>query len=75
MNPNEKELTELKEAIAAELELCRHNDTPTVCSMKNTPEGYAKIEARIIDMVGNGGRTISEAIISIEKEYNPNILD
>lgn len=54
-----------------ELEFCNQVDTPTVCQMITTPEGKEKIIELILEYVGNSGQTVSQAIVSIEREFNP----
>lgn len=71
-----EKLNQLKEQIRQELDLCDTTDTPTVCKMKQTEEGYAMIEKLVIDKVLYGtGMTISDAIVEIENEYDINSLD
>lgn len=55
-----------------ELEYCNQEDTPIVCSMCSTPKGKQKIIDLIVEYVGNSGQTVSQAIVSIEEESNPN---
>lgn len=72
MDKAEDKLAELRRLIKIELEMCDSSNVPTVCQMKNTPEGYKKIEQLIINSVMKTGDSIGEAILRIEKEYNPN---
>lgn len=72
MDKPEQKLAELRRLIKIELDMCDGSNVPTVCQMKDTPEGYAKIEQLIIASVMKGGDTIGEAILRVEKEYNPN---
>lgn len=65
-----QKLTELKELIKVELDLCDRYSTPTVCKMRN--ESYAQLEKLIIEKVVVEKRTISSAIIAIEYEFNIN---
>jgi len=72
--PYEQVLKELKENIAVQLDLCEPTSTPTVCSMKATPEGYKKLEDMMIELIADGGKTISQAIIDVERAFNPNMI-
>jgi 5'(3')-deoxyribonucleotidase len=72
--PYEQVLKELKENIAVQLDLCEPISTPTVCTMKATPEGYKKLEDMMIELIADGGKTISQAIIDVERAFNPNMI-
>lgn len=72
--PYEQVLKELKENIAIQLDLCEPTPTPTICSMKATPEGYKKLEDMMIELIADGGNTISQAIIQVERAFNPNMI-
>ncbi len=67
------QINKLKKLISLELKHCSAGNTPYVCNEKSTPEGYQKIEQLIINLIDNNGLTISQAIIEIERTYNPNI--
>lgn len=71
-----EKLQKLTQQIKKQLDLCESTDTPEVCAMKDTPEGYAKIEKLIIQKVLYGDNiSIADAIVEIENEYNPNALE
>jgi len=72
--PYEQVLKELKENIANQLDFCESTQTPAVCRMIASPEGYKKLEDMIIDHVADGGLTISKAIITVERSFNPNMI-
>lgn len=74
-NSYEQKLEELRELIRLSLEYCDPIESPAVCDMKSTPEGYKKLEEDILDRAIKGGFTVSQAIIQIEKEYNNNRID
>lgn len=69
-----EKIEELKDLIRTSLELCDPYETPIVCRMKEDGNSYKKLEESIIDRVVKGGHSISEAILQIEKENNPNII-
>lgn len=58
-----------------ELDLCNKIDTPMVCKSISTPEGRTKILNLVVEYVGNSGQSISQAIVSIERELNPNSIE
>ena len=67
------QLQELRTLIVAELALCDMDTTPKVCSM------YASDPAAIIDLVQKYVLTktikIGEAIVQVEKDFNPNVIE
>lgn len=70
METSNDKIKELRSLIKAQLEMCDHANTPTVCKMKSTTEGYNSVEEMIIRRVAEQGDTIGQAIIEIEKEFN-----
>jgi hypothetical protein len=72
-NRDSPKLTELKDLIKVQLEMCDPIDTPIICQMRTNE--YANLEKQIITQIVEQGKTIGDAIISIEKEFNPNIAD
>jgi|GEM_PF-5855834 len=70
MESSNDKIKELKQLIKAELDFCDENSTPWVCKMKSTD--YQKVEKLIIERVSNGGYSINDAIVDIEREYNLN---
>lgn len=75
MGVNSPTIEELRKQTIArikkELEYCNIEDTPIVCEMIKNPEDRKKIIELILDYVGNAGQTISQAIVSIERENDP----
>jgi len=69
-----KELEKLKILIKAELDLCNKDKTPTVCSLSSDSDEYPKLEQMIIDRISIEGLSISQAIVEIERTYNPNLI-
>lgn len=61
--------------MAAELDLCDSLETPHVCANLQTPAGRTKIEKLIVEKVVTGHLSISEAIVQIETELNPNVYE
>jgi hypothetical protein len=69
-------LDQLKNQIKQQLDLCDSTETPTICAIKNTPDGYADIEKMVIDKVLYGpDPSIANAIVEIENTYNINSTD
>ena len=68
-------INELKTLIKAELDLCNPAKTPTVCSMAANVEQYPKLENMIIDRIKIEAKTIGQAIVSIEREFNINMTN
>ena len=60
----------LKAMIKENLHNCNTITTPTVCSLKNTPEGFASLEKEIFDRRAASGKTVGQVILEIEKEYS-----
>lgn len=73
MKNTESQLEELTDLIHVELDSCDMSDTPFVCAELSTEGGKKKLTDIIINDIINRGSTICESIISIEKEYNPNL--
>lgn len=72
--PYGEKIKELKDLIRTSLDLCDEYQTPKVCQMKADGDSYKLLEENIIDRVVKGGHSISDAILQIEKENNPNII-
>lgn len=66
-------LKEVKRLAYKELEFCNDDTTPLVCQMIHTPGGKEKIVNLIVEYVGKYGMSISEAIVTIERERNLNL--
>jgi uncharacterized protein YtpQ (UPF0354 family) len=64
-------LTDFKNNIKEELELCDPIQTPYVCANTQTEAGYAVLERLLMAKVLNEKITIGEAIVAIEQELNP----
>ncbi len=71
MSEVKKLLEQVREAAKQELEFCNPDNTPAVCNMISTPEGKEKILNLILEYIGNSGMSVSEAIVTIERENNP----
>lgn len=71
---NEK-LKELKELIHSHLSACDKILTPTICEMKDSPEGKVELEQMILTRILERGITVGQAINEIEKEYNLNLIN
>jgi len=71
---NEK-LKELKNLIHSHLNVCDKILTPTICEMKDSPEGKAELEQMILTRILERGITVGQAINDIEKEYNSNLIN
>lgn len=69
------ELERLKLNIRIELDLCDATDTPFVCANITTDDDYQKIEHLVIQKILSGKMTISQAIILIEHDLNPNMYE
>lgn len=67
------QIAELKLLIKTQLEMCNVVDTPMVCQMHH--KEYDKLQSLIISRIVEQSMSIGDAIISIEKELNPNIAD
>lgn len=63
----------LRTLIHDHLETCEPAKTPTICQMKSEKNGYQKVENEIIERIIRNGLTVSDAIIQIESEFNPNM--
>jgi hypothetical protein len=69
-------LKKLKDQIRQQLDLCDSADTPAVCQMKESPQGYADIEKMVIQKVLYGTNpSVADAIVEIENEYNINSVE
>lgn len=66
------ELSELRNLIQAHLNNCDPITTPTVCEMKATMEGSKQLEDDILARCASRGLSVGQAVLEIEREYNPN---
>lgn len=71
------QLERLRQSINSQLELCDSVDTPTICSMlaDNDPSAKEKLVDLIIKKIVNQKMDIPQAIVAIETEFNPNMMD
>tara|TARA_R110000868_G_scaffold150976_1_gene374521 strand:- start:711 stop:944 length:234 start_codon:yes stop_codon:yes gene_type:complete len=63
-------IQELRKNAENELEFCNQGETPNVCNLSRTERGKKLIVDLIVEYVGKRSMTISEAIITIERENN-----
>ena len=68
MEPTER----LKQMIKENLHQCNGVITPTICTLKNTPEGFASLEKEIFERCASSGKTVGQVILEIEQEYSAN---
>lgn len=71
ISANQEVLTEFRQNIRTELDLCDAIQTPFVCANIGTEDGYKKIEQLICAKVIDEKITIGEAIVQIETDLNP----
>lgn len=64
--------TRLKEMIKQNLDGCNQVLTPTICTLKNTPESFASLEKEIFERCAATGKTVGQVILEIEQEYSRN---
>ena len=67
-------LQELKDLISLILMDIDKYDYPYVYDMVNDPEVRPNLEENIINLCKETGMTIQDAILQIERDYNPNML-
>ncbi len=67
-------LSELKDNIRQQLEFCDEGETPIVCKLKHG-DGYKQVEDLIIKKILHEHKSIAEAIVAIEEEFNINSTD
>lgn len=71
----EKDMTpenRLKEMIKQNLDGCNQILTPTICTLKNSKEGFASLGKEIYERCAASGKTVGQVILEIEKEYSAN---
>ena len=66
---------QVKVLIRAQLEYCDVETTPKLCELHHYPENRDKIERAVLAYVREEGLTIAEAIIQLERDYNPNLMN
>lgn len=66
---------QLRAAIAAQLDYCDVDTTPKLCEMLRIEGNYEKVMEDVTRYVRKDGLLIAEAIIQVERDYNPNIID
>lgn len=70
-----QEEEKIKDLIKQELSFCECENVPFVCANKSTPEGETKMVQLVFDYVLRKNVSISDAIVEVETEFNPNISD
>jgi hypothetical protein len=65
-------LDTLKANVEAELAQCERGETPYICANTQSAEGRQKMVNLIVRRVIEQHITVSEAIVEIEVELNPN---
>jgi hypothetical protein len=74
--PTTKELLqEINDLIAVNLDECDKYDYPHVCNMASNPDTRKLLEERLLNMIKASGMTVQEAILQMERAYNPNMLE
>ena len=71
----EQKLAKLRTLVRAELNLCDSSKTPYICAIHSNIEQSGILEKNITDMVQDYGLTISQCIVRLERDYNPNLID
>jgi hypothetical protein len=71
----EKQIKELKELLAIELDSCDRLSWPYICNMKSNKKGYESIEKMVIQMCEQSGCSIGTALDRIERDFNPNKME
>ena len=71
-NPKEEHV---KTLIKAQLEYCDVATTPRLCELLSYPDNRPKLERQILDYIREDGLTIAEAILQVERDYNPNLMN
>ena len=71
-NPKEEQV---KALIRAQLEYCDMETTPKLCELLSYPENRPKLERQILDYIKEDGLSIAEAILQVERDHNPNMID
>lgn len=71
---NEILMMELKMLIRENLNFCNYENTPNICSLKETEEGYKEIEDFCIKAFFETEMNVSEALVMKENLLNPNYI-
>ncbi|MCB9448661.1 MAG: hypothetical protein H6585_09990 [Flavobacteriales bacterium] len=70
MANDSNKINELKQLIKIELDTCSSRMWPHVCQLKQTPEGYKRIEDMVIRLVAKEAMLVGSAIALIEQEFS-----
>ena len=65
----------LKDLINLQLENCDKYDYPHVCNMANNPDTRPELEDMILTQIKGSGISVGNAILRIERAYNPNMME
>lgn len=68
-------LERLKELIDIQLENCDQYDYPHVCNMASNPKTRPGLEDMILTLIKGSGVSVGDAILRIERAYNPNMME
>lgn len=68
-------LDKLKDLIAVNLDDCSQFDYPHVCNMASNAETRPVIEDKILAICKASGVSVQEAILQVERAYNPNFME
>ena len=72
MTPKEEEVITL---IRGQLEYCDIETTPMLCKMLMIQGNRPRLERAILEYIKEDGLTIAEAILQVERDHNPNMID
>lgn len=72
MSPKEQEVLAL---IRGQLEYCDIETTPMLCKMLMIEGNRPRLERAILEYIKEEGHSIAEAILQVERDHNPNIID
>lgn len=72
---NNNSLQELKNLISLVLDDCDKYDYPHVCNMARNPDTRPILEKRILEISLTNGASVQNAIVQMERTYNPNMIE
>lgn len=73
-NRNEILIMELKMLIRENLNFCSNENTPNICALKQSEDGYKEIEDFCVKAFFETEMNVSEALVMKENLLNPNYI-
>ena len=65
----------LRNSIEQQLQYCDPETTPKLCELLTVEENRDNIKDDVVHYVKKDGLSIAQAIVQVERDYNPNLMN